>query len=255
MAASNIEQLTTGVDVWGVIQGRSISFPMHVADANVATLLYTVPVSAASELLPGTAFEVVETAPGQTQLIVAACDYRDNPWGDYNEINLGFLARPAGAGDDATGSFVYRMPVNQAFTCEAGNRVMGFPKSVEVIDVHYTGADVTFVLTFQGERALALTVPRVPTSVAATRIAAVSYSYLDGAPYGTTLEMDMGAPVEDPSCVHLELGQGVVADELTSLGLPTTPDYASWGEGLGAVFHLGHPVSEPSSVEDGVPTS
>jgi hypothetical protein len=80
--------------VWGAIQGRSISFPMRVPDANIATLLYTVPVAAADALLPGRAFEVVETTAGHTQLIVAACDYRDNPWGDYDEINLGLLARP-----------------------------------------------------------------------------------------------------------------------------------------------------------------
>ena len=39
---------------------------------------------------------------------------------------------------EVIGSFVYRMPVDQEFTCEAGNRVMGFPKTVEVIDADYT---------------------------------------------------------------------------------------------------------------------
>jgi hypothetical protein len=247
--------MTTGQIEWGVIQGRSISFPMNVPDANIATLLYTVPASAAAELLPGRAFEVVETAPGKGQLIIAACDYRDNPWGDYDEINLGFLARPTGAGDDAIGSFVYRMPVNQDFTCEAGNRVMGFPKTVEVIDVTYSRDDVTFALTFKGQLALRLTLPRVPPSVEPTRIAAASYSYLDGAPYATTLEMDMGTPVAELSRVRVELGDGVVADELRRLGLPTTPDFASWGEGLGAVFHMGCPVPGASSVEDGIPAS
>ena len=43
--------------------------------------------------------------------------------------------------------------------------------------------------------------------------------------------------------VGVELGEGPVADELRSLGLPAVSDLASWGEGLGAVFHLGHPVS------------
>jgi hypothetical protein len=245
--------MITGEGVWGVIQGRTIRFPMDVPDANIATLLYPVSASAATELLPGRAFEVVETAPGQSQLIIAACDYRDNPWGAYDEINLGFLARPTGAGDDATGSFVYRMPVNQDFTCEAGNRVMGFPKTVEGIDVTYSHDEVTFALTFNRQQALRLTVPRVPASGAPTRIAAVSYSYLEGEPYATTLEMDMGTPVEDPTRVRLELGEGVVADELRRLGLPTTPDFASWGEGLGAVFHLGSPVPEVPGVEDGTP--
>jgi hypothetical protein len=40
----------------------------------------------------------------------------------------------------------------------------------------------------------------------------------------------------------LELGEGTVADELRSLGLPTTPDLATWGEGLSATFHLARPI-------------
>jgi hypothetical protein len=221
---------------WGEIQGQTITFPMEVPDTNIATVLYSVPADAAGALLPGDHFEVVEVAPDTAQLVLAACDYRANPWGDYDEINLGFLARPRGAGDDVVGSFVYRMPVNQAFTCEAGNRVMGFPKTVETIDVAYTDDDVTFSLTCEGALALRLRVPRVAPTDPTARVATASYSYLDGAPHATLLEMDMGTPV-DPGDVHLELGAGPIADELRTLGLPRRPDYASWGEHLGSEFH------------------
>jgi hypothetical protein len=55
--------------------------------------------------------------------------------------------------------------------------------------------------------------------------------------------MDMGSGnVVDLEAVGIELGEGLVADELRSLGLPAVPVLASWGEGLGAVFHLGQPV-------------
>jgi hypothetical protein len=234
---------TSEETVWGEVQGRTITFPMVVPDANIATLLFTVPSAAAAALIPGDAFTVVESAPDSTQLIVAACDYIDNPWGDYREINLGFLARPAGADDGTVGSFVYRMPVDQEFTCEAGNRVMGFPKTVERITTDYGDDAVTFDLRFGGRPTLRLTVPRVPPAGPPTSIAAVSYSYLDGRPYGTTLEMDLGSGViADPTKVGIEIGDGPVADELRSLGLPRAPDLATWGEGLSATFHLGRPV-------------
>jgi hypothetical protein len=228
--------------VWGTIDGREITFPMEVTDFNAATLLFSVPATAAAALLPGDAFEIVEVAPGVAQFIVAACDYVANPWGDYNELNLGFLARPAGAPADVIGSFVYRMPVNQAFTCAAGNQVMGFPKTVETLDASYTDADVTFRLTTADGFALALTVPRAPAAGAAERIDAVSYSYLDGRPHGTTLSMDMGTGFVDPAAVVLELGTGPIAEELRSLGLPAAPDLCTWGEGLRATFLLGEPV-------------
>ena len=86
----------------------------------------------------------------------------------------------------------------------------------------------------------------VAATAAPVSIAAQSYSYLDGVAMSTTLEMDMGEMVPDPAAVRIELGTGVVADELRSLGLPATPDFASWGEHLAAVFHLGEPVAAGS---------
>ncbi len=238
------EAAETNETVWGEIQGRTITFPMVVASANIATLLFTVPVAAAAALVPGNAFEIVESTPGSTQLIIAACDYIENPWGDYREINIGFLATPVHGGDETAGSFIYRMPVDQAFTCEAGNKVMGFPKTVERITTEYHHDVVVFDLVFGGRPAMRLTIPRVPPDGPPTRVPAVSYSYLDGVPYATMLEMDMGSGISgDLTAVGVELGEGVVADELRSLGLPAVPDLASWGEGLGAVFHLGHPVA------------
>lgn len=228
--------------VWGTVQDQVITFPLEVPCLHAATLLFSVPLEAAAALLPGTAFEVVETSPGDGQMVVAAVDYRDNPWGDYNEINIGFLAKPARGDHASVGSFVYRMPVNQEFTCEAGNRVMGFPKTVEVIDTIYTDTDVEFRLVSGGQLALALRVPRVAATAPPSRLSAVSYSYLDGAPYGTTLAMDMPADLVDPADVVLELGTGPIADELRSLGLPAQPDFATWGENLSATFHLGQPV-------------
>jgi hypothetical protein len=234
--------MTTGnVVVWGTIEGREITFPMEVPDFNAATLLYSVPLDAAQALLPGDDFEALEVAPGRAQLVIAACDYVDNPWGDYREINLGFLARPTG-GRGADGSFVYRMPVDQPFTCRAGNEVMGFPKTVEVIDCTYTDDEVAFSLTFGGEHALTLRFPRAAATGEPARVEAVSYSYLDGRPYGTVLGMDMGTGFVDPADVVVELGTGPVADELRSLGLPCPPYMCTWGEGLSATFFLGTPV-------------
>jgi Acetoacetate decarboxylase (ADC) len=226
--------------VWGTIQGRPITFPMNVDRFHAATMGFTVPSEAAAVLLPGHAFEIAEIAPGVAQFIVSLCDYRENPWGDYNEVNLGFLARPAGASADVIGSFIYRMPVDQAFTCEAGNRVMGFPKVVTRIDADYTDAAVTFRLWDDGEVAFAVTLPRVPGE--ATRIATSSYSYLDGVAYSTPLSMDMSSGVVEPGDVVFKIGTGMIADELRSLGLPTSPDFCVWGEDLSATFELGQPV-------------
>jgi hypothetical protein len=227
---------------WGQIEGVPICFPMVVASMNQATLVFSVPAAAASALLPGDTFEVVEAAPGVAQFVVALCDYVDNPWGDYDEVNLGFLVRPRGH-DDIVNSFVYRMPVNQAFTCRAGNEVMGFPKTVEEIDVDYSDATVTFRLAMDGHEVLRVRLPRVAGDGGqAPVVETLSYSYLDGVPHETQLAMEMGTGMIDPGDVEIEVGTGPVADELRSLGLPSRPDLATWGEGLSATFHLPQPV-------------
>lgn len=234
----------TRTTTWGEVQGRPITFPMVVADVNTATLVFSVPAEAARALVPGDAFTVVEAAPGTAQLVIACCDYRANPWGDYNEINLGFLASPAGAPEEV-GSFMYRMPVDQPFTCEAGNRVMGLPKTVEQIEARYGDDAVQFDLVFGGEPTLRVSLPRAEATGTPAAAASDSYAYLDGVPYATRLEMELGTGVVDPADVVVELGRGVVADELRSLGLPTAPDLVTWGEGLRAVFQLPRPVVQP----------
>ncbi len=228
---------------WGSIDGREITFPMEVDAFCSATLGFSVPAAAAAALLPGDAFEVVEVSPGTAQLIVSLVDYRENPWGDYNEVNLGFLARPVGAGDEVVGSFVYRMPVDQDFTCRAGNEVMGFPKVVLDIAADYTDTHVTFALRDGADLALTVTVPRVAPVGDPARIDTVSYSYLDGVPFETALAMDLATGYVEAAEVGLTLGSGDIADELRALGLPTAPDFATWGEDLGAVFQLGSPLT------------
>jgi hypothetical protein len=224
------------------IQGRPIRFPLEVRAFNAATMGFTVPAKEAAQLLPGDAFEPVEVGDGVAQLVLSICDYRENPWGDYNEVNLGFLARPAGAPADVIGSFVYRMPVDQEFTCEAGNRVMGFPKTVEVIEADYGDDAVGFRLVSGGRLALGVTLPRPRSGTPPSRVETVSYSYLDGVPHATPLAIDLASDAVDPAAVEVTVGEGPIADELRTLGLPCAPDFCSWGEGLSATFQLGQPL-------------
>lgn len=230
------------ITTWGQIQGRTITFPMEVDRFDAATFVFSVPAPAAAALLPGDAFEVVEVADGVAQLVVALCDYHENPWGDYLEINLGFLARPVGAPAEVIGSFVYRMPVDQGFTCQAGNEVMGFPKTVEELSVRHHDDKVTFAMADGGRPVLSVSFPAGPPDGEPSRVETGSYSYLDGVPHETPLAMDLGTAFIDPSQVVVELGDGPVADELRSLGLPKAPDFGTWGTDLTATFQLGHPI-------------
>lgn len=226
---------------WGEIRGVAIDFPMVVERMNQATLTFTVPAAAAAALVPGDAFDVAEVSPGQALFIMALVDYLENPWGDYVEVNLGVLVHPVGDPSGA-GAFVYRMPVDQEFTEEAGNRVLGLPKTVEDLAVDYEPASVTFRLALAGVPELVVTFPRVPGDGVASSTDAITYSYLDGVPTALPLTIGIGTGVIDPAQVSIELGDGPVAAELRSLGLPTAPDAALWGEGLSGTFRAPRPL-------------
>jgi len=226
--------------VWGEIDGTTITFPMEVTDFDAATLVFSVPAAAAQALLPGQDFEVVQMVEGSAQLVVALCDYHQNPWGDYLEINLGFLARPKGAGDEVLGSFVYRMPVDQPFTCKAGNEVMGFPKTVEDLRRVQRGDRVCFELRTGGLLELGFSFVEPDQDGDPSRVETGSYSYLEGVAHETPLSMDMGSGIINTTTVEVELGSGPIADELRMLGLPSQPDFGTWGTHLTATFQLGH---------------
>ncbi|MGH0031332.1 MAG: acetoacetate decarboxylase family protein, partial [Myxococcota bacterium] len=141
------------------IQGRVVELPAVVRDASSGSVMYMVDRAAAQKLIPD-AFEPVEAAPGRTQLTLVVVDYRDNDLGDYHEVGIIFFVRPAGRPEAEVGSYIHKLPVDQSFTCEAGCRIWGFPKSVEEIDFTYADDSATCRLTMDGRHVLTLTVPR-----------------------------------------------------------------------------------------------
>ncbi|MCB9388452.1 MAG: hypothetical protein H6512_02310 [Acidimicrobiia bacterium] len=82
---------------WGEVDGREIMFPLVVESMNQAVLTYTVPAAVAQMLVPGGGYTVTEDDDGNAQFVLALVDYVDNPWGDYQEVNFGFLAHPTGS--------------------------------------------------------------------------------------------------------------------------------------------------------------
>src|SRR3954454_16559507 len=139
------------------VQGRTVAMPVEVRDATTATVIYDVDIEAARALAPA-GFEIVESAPGQAQLAIALVDYRDNDLGTYHEVGTIFFVRPVAGGAD--GTFITHLPVDQDFTCAAGNQIWGFPKSVEQVDVTDTETSSRWVLTMDGELFLDVSVGR-----------------------------------------------------------------------------------------------
>jgi len=219
------------------IQGREVSLPCIVRDAGSASAIFLV-LSERVQRLVGDAFEVVEMMPGQTQLVLGFVDYRDNDLGDYNEAMVVFMVRPKGSGPEADGTFIYQLPVNQSFTCEAGCKIWGFPKTVQQVDVAYADEWVMGRLVMDGKHVFTLTIPRRPAAAAdAPELEMTTYTYLDGPTAVRFTTGGSGANMSPgPDGVELELGDHPLAGELRALGLPAPAMMSAWTEHMRGSF-------------------
>ena len=222
------------------IQGRTVTMPCIVRDACSATATWLVSAQAAQALLPSPELEIAQVMPGRGLLSIACIDYRDNDLGDYNEVSIAFFVRKRGdrkgvpyfgtAIDMMRGllpTHIVHLPVNQSFTCEAGQTIWGFPKTVDEIDFDTSGDRARCIWNKDGQNVLKLSLPtggdrEFPEQTLCT------YSYIDGAlhktPFASSAE-DLGIRMRGAT---IELGAHPIADELRSLGLPKPSLMSLW---------------------------
>ncbi len=224
------------------IQGRTVTLPCVVRDASSGTAMYMVPASEAQQLVPD-AFEVLEPAPGLTQMSLLMVDYRDNDLGDYNEVGIVFFVKPRGGSEAQAGTYIHQLPVNQSFTSEAGCKIWGFPKSVQEIDIDYTDTSATCRLVMDGQLVFRLTVPRGGDGETADT-PSTGYTLLEGVP--NTNEFTRGGTGEQTipggEGVELELGDHPLAETLRKLGLPGQPILSNWCEHMRGSFGPSRPL-------------
>lgn len=238
-----------------LIQGQTVTMPCIVRDACSATATWLVDAKAAQTLLPGPELEIAEVMPGQGLLSIACIDYRDNDLGDYNEVSIAFFVRErgsprglpfAGAAIDMMRgrlpTHIIHLPVNQSFTCEAGQKIWGFPKTVDEIDFDTSGERAHCTWNKDGHNVLRVSMPRggkrrFPEQELCT------YSYIDGALHRTEFASsaeNLGVKLRG---AHIELGAHPIADELRSLGLPKPALMSLWMGKMKGRFQAAERVS------------
>lgn len=218
------------------IQGKTVTLPCVVRDAASGTAMYMVSSTEAQRLVPEP-FEVLQPAPGLTQMSLLMVDYKDNDLGDYNEVGIIFFVKPRGAADDQAGTYIHQLPVNQSFTCEAGCKIWGFPKSVQKIDMDYRDDSATCRLEMEGRHVFTLTVPRGGDAETPDG-ASTGYTLIDGVPH--TNQFTRGGTGEQTTPgnmgVALELGDHPIAEELRKLGMPKDAILSNWCEHMRGNF-------------------
>lgn len=172
--------------------------------------------------------------------MLALIDYRDNDLGDYLEIGVTFFVRPVGS--EAAGTFIYKLPVDQDFTRQAGCEIWGFPKTVEDIFFDYSDDRLTAKLSMDGEHVLTASIPRGGADPS-PELAMTTYTYIDGVAHATTFTQSGSGSgmVFDPGAITLELGPHPLAKAIEVLG--PTPVMATWTESMEGTFQEAVPLS------------
>ncbi len=223
-----------------VFQGREVTLPVVVRDASSTAATYLVPAAAARRFLPCPDLDVIELLPGRTLFSIACIDYRDNDLGDYHEVSLAFFVRerraPAGVpylgpaldfARNRVATWIWKLPVDQSFTRDAGEGIWGFPKTVEQIAFTTVGARRRCTLTMGGRLVLAFTIaPGGTRTLPDTPM--VTYSMVDGALHRTAFVSGATGVGIHLGGVELALGDHPLADDLRTLGLPKRPLLSVW---------------------------
>ena len=220
------------------IQGRKVSMPAVVRDASSGTAIFSVPRSALEKLLPNDSLEVIESGPDTAQLVIGFVDYRDNDLGDYNEVMIVMFVKPRGAGDEEQGTYIYKLPVNQSFTCEAGAKIWGFPKTVEEIEIDYSDDSASCRLVMEGQHVFSIRLPRsVVENADDPDMEMKTYTALQGLTRIPFTQGGKGTAIAIGSeGVTIELGDHPLAGELRQLGLPKDADMSTWIENMWGTF-------------------
>lgn len=213
------------------IQGDRVVLPVEIRDAAVASAMFPVPAAAAQAVIAYSGLEVVRPLPGRAVCSLAFVRYADGDLGPYHEFAVAFLVRPPDGPPDSppdgpprkVGAFIHWLPVNQAFTLEAGRTIWGFPKEMADIRMDLASRTKRCLVRVDGRTALELHVrPGVPVPSGRGAPSVDAYSCMDGVTRRTPWTLSPGGVRMRPGGALLKLGDHPVAHELRGLGLDRT---------------------------------
>lgn len=238
------------------IQGRTVELPLHVARAHSGGAVYSASSEVIARMLPSD-LSPVELRPGRGVVLLLMVQYVENPLGDYAEGVVASAVRPAGEDGAAasirdvvtgkTGIFVHHMPVDQAFTREAGETIWGFPKTLDQLDLRMRDRRAGMRWSTDDGEIFQLTIPR-GGRLSTPRGPGVAYTQMDGVTMATPLENQMRGMRVGPGGADLRLGTHPIADQLRGLELSRRALLTSWAEHAEMWFGPARPLTSVGRV-------
>ncbi|GAT11376.1 MULTISPECIES: acetoacetate decarboxylase family protein [Mycobacteriaceae] len=210
------------------IAGTVLTMPVKIRKAHQHMAMFSVDAEAAQRMIDYSGLKVCRFLPGRAIAVLMLMRYEDGDLGQYYEYGTNVMVNPPGS--DATGpralqsagAFIHHLPVDQAFTLEAGTKIWGYPKVMSEFTIR-DGHTYSFDVTIDGQFAVGMDFRRglrVPATFTAKPQAHPTYSCRDGVVRRTVGEMKLSDVRYRPGGARVRLGEHPYAKELASLGFP-----------------------------------
>ena len=173
------------------IAGTVLTMPVKIRTANQHMAMFSVDAYAAQQLIDYSGLQVCRYLPGRAIVVLMLMHYIDGDLGQYLEYGTNVMVNPPGSNASGpralqlAGAFIHHLPVDQAFTLEAGQTIWGYPNVMADFTVR-DGRQFGFDVSIDGQLAVAWNSSRacrfrrrlLPTSrcTAPTRVATVSHA-------------------------------------------------------------------------------
>lgn len=210
------------------IAGTVVTMPVQIRTADQHMAMFSVDADAAQRMIDYSGLQVCRYRPGRAVVVLMLMRYVDGDLGEYLEYGTNVMVNPPGSTASgvralrSAGAFIHHLPVDQAFTLEAGRKIWGYPKVMADFTVR-EGRQFGFDVSIEGQLVIGMEFkPAVPVPSAFTSTPQVhpTYSHLDGVTRETAGVMRLSGVRYRPGGVRLWLGDHPYAKELAALGLP-----------------------------------
>src|SRR6202012_5933218 len=171
------------------IAGTVITMPVQIRRANQHMAMFAVDADAAQLLIDYSGLRVCRYLPGRAVVVLMLMHYIDGDLGQYYEFGTSVMVNPPGTprGSKASpralqsaGAFIHHLPVDQAFTLEAGTKIWGYPKVMADFTIR-EGRQFGFECVIDGQLVIGMDFrPGLPIRLTPRQQAQRSYSHRDG---------------------------------------------------------------------------
>ena len=116
------------------IAGTVLTMPVKIRKADQHMAMFSVDADAAQRMIDYSGLKVCRYLPGRAVVILMLMRYVDGDLGQYHEYGTNVMVNPPGSNASglralqSAGAFIHHLPVDQAFTLEAGQTIWGYPK-------------------------------------------------------------------------------------------------------------------------------